>query len=102
MEKKPCLLKDFIEIMNNKLKSFTLSGFHFLQFIATTIFSGYVLSTLWSWFVAPTFDVAALNIPSAIGVMLVARYVTQQLHYSDFVYGRDEEAKKIVDKFLIK
>lgn len=32
------------------------------------VFSGYVISTLWSWFVVNLFDIPALSIPYAIGL----------------------------------
>lgn len=66
----------------------------FAAFIASIVFSGYVLSVLWGWFVMPMFFVAALNIPSAIGVMMVARYVTKQLSYAQYVECKNEEAQK--------
>lgn len=40
------------------------------------IWSGYVLSKLWLWFVVTTFEIAPLSIPAAIGVSLVVRYLT--------------------------
>lgn len=63
-------------------------------FIASVVFSGYVLSILWGWLIVPTFFVPILNIPSAIGVMMVAGYVTKQLSYAQWVDGKKEEALK--------
>lgn len=40
------------------------------------LWSGYVLSKLWLWFVVTTFELAPLSIPAAIGISLVVRYLT--------------------------
>lgn len=40
------------------------------------IWSGYVLSILWKWFLVPTFTLPQLSIPTAIGVTLVVSYLT--------------------------
>ena len=47
------------------------------------IWSGYVLSVLWGWFVVPTFAAPSLNVPTAIGLALVAQYLTHQMHKSE-------------------
>ena len=44
----------------------------------STLFSGYAISILWDWFVAPVFGVAAINIPQAIGLTLIVQYLTHQ------------------------
>ena len=36
-----------------------------------SIWSGYVLSVLWGWFIVPTFQLPILTIPVAIGISLV-------------------------------
>lgn len=43
---------------------------------AASIYSGFVLSILWGWFIVPTFSFPPLNIPSAIGIAIVAGYLT--------------------------
>lgn len=40
------------------------------------LLTGFTLSTLWSWFVAPTFHIAGLSIPNALGVVLVVGLMT--------------------------
>ena len=42
------------------------------------IWSGYVLTILWAWFVVPTFGLPALAIAPAIGLSVVAGYLTHQ------------------------
>lgn len=43
-----------------------------------TIARGFVLMTLWGWFVVPQFHVAPLSIPCALGIALVVTYITSQ------------------------
>ena len=40
------------------------------------LWSGYVLTVLWGWFVVPTFAVAALSIPAAAGLSMVIRFAS--------------------------
>lgn len=48
------------------------------------VWSGYVLSVLWSWFIVTTFEARPLSIPAAIGMALVAHYLTHQIdRYTD-------------------
>lgn len=45
----------------------------------TSIWSGYVLSVMWGWFIVPVFHAPALSIPVAIGFSLVVSYLTHQM-----------------------
>ena len=40
------------------------------------VINGFVIQHLWGWFVVTTFALAPLSIPAAIGIALVAHYVT--------------------------
>lgn len=44
----------------------------------SSIWSGYALSVLWSWFIVATFEIRPLSIPAAIGIAMVVRYLTYQ------------------------
>lgn len=44
----------------------------------STIWNGYVLTILWGWFVAPTFALPPLDLAAAIGLTVVAQYLTHQ------------------------
>jgi hypothetical protein len=46
--------------------------------VVNLIFDGWVLKTLWTWFLVPLFPVRALLISEAIGVALVAALLTHQ------------------------
>ena len=56
---------------------------YFTAFIVTVIFSsiwsGYVLSLLWSWFMVPAFNLPQLSIPLAIGMAIIVRYMTDHI-----------------------
>lgn len=45
----------------------------------SAVWSGFVLSILWSWFIAGTFGLPQLTINAAIGLYLVAGYLGQNL-----------------------
>ena len=51
------------------------------------ILNGYVLTILWGWFIIPTFHLPPLSIPAAIGIAMVASYLTHQ-------YAPDVEEKE--------
>jgi membrane protein implicated in regulation of membrane protease activity len=42
------------------------------------IWSGYVLTILWAWFIVPTFGLPPLALAPAIGLAVVASYLTHQ------------------------
>lgn len=46
-----------------------------IAFIVGPIWSGYVLSILWSWFVVPSLHVPTISVPVAIGFALVVRFL---------------------------
>lgn len=46
--------------------------------VVAAILQGLVLSALWGWFVVPTFGLAPLSIPAAIGLGLILAFTTHQ------------------------
>ena len=42
------------------------------------LWSGFVLSILWGWFIVPTFEIRPLGVLPAIGVSMVVGYLTKQ------------------------
>lgn len=54
---------------------------HSVSFVAiifmSTLWSGYALSVLWSWFVAGTFGLPQLTINAAIGLAIIVGYMTR-------------------------
>lgn len=51
-----------------------------LLLVAATMWRGYVIAVLWSWFVVPTFKAPLLSIPAAIGVALVLNFATTSVN----------------------
>lgn len=47
-----------------------------ITMFASALWSGYVLSTLWAWFIVPAFGVPGLSIAYAIGLALIVSYTT--------------------------
>lgn len=45
------------------------------------VFDGFVLSVLWNWFMPAIFGLPVLNIPLAIGFMLVLSYAKPSMQY---------------------
>lgn len=50
------------------LKALLVLGIGIPMSIATVIWSGYVLSVIWRWFMVPLFGLPVLSIPAAIGI----------------------------------
>jgi hypothetical protein len=51
----------------------------FVMVIPATLYGGWVLQTLWGWFVVPTFHFAPLTIWTAIGLRLILTLTTHQM-----------------------
>lgn len=49
--------------------------------IPTSIWSGFVLTKLWLWFIVPVFALAPLAIVPAIGLAIVVSYLTLHVPY---------------------
>jgi uncharacterized membrane protein SpoIIM required for sporulation len=60
------------------LACFGVISVFLLGFVIGPIVNGWALSVLWSWFVAPLFELPILSIFSAIGLALVASMVTSR------------------------
>jgi len=57
------------------------------------IWSGFVLTNLWAWFIVPSFGVPALSIPAAVGLTIIASYLT---HKSGII----EDGKGMTEKII--
>lgn len=63
-----------------------------INHVCAAIFSGYVFSVLWGWFVVSTFGLPAIGIAAAaLGVILVGTYVAHQ--YVPLDEGQQSERK---------
>lgn len=63
----------------------------------TMVVSGYVLSILWGWFVAPLFGVPELGVINAIGLAIIIAYMTRG---ESSVEKNEDIIIKIVNAFL--
>ena len=64
--------------------------------IYTTILSGWALSVLWKWFIAPVLGLPILSIPEAIGLAMVASYMTHQ-----YIKADDGEGWELIARSLL-
>lgn len=48
--------------------------------VFSTVLNGFVLTVLWGWFVIRVFGVRAISIPEALGLAMVASFLTHQYH----------------------
>ena len=64
--------------------------------IAAIVIRGWVVSTLWGWFIVPVFHAPVLSIMQAVGLSLVAGVFTTSLR--DF---EDKSEKSVWEQFLI-
>lgn len=48
----------------------------FVAIILIAVLSGFVIKTMWGWFIAPTFGLPGLSIPIAIGISFLVSYLT--------------------------
>lgn len=62
------------------------------------IWNGYVLMHLWRWFVVPTLGANELTLPFAVGIALVASYLTHQASITD---ADVDEVKRVVYSVLM-
>lgn len=64
--------------------------------VAGSIWSGYVFSVMWGWFVVPYFHLPAISIPVAIGVGLIVSMLTH-----DKTGNEAEEVKTSSEKIAM-
>jgi multisubunit Na+/H+ antiporter MnhB subunit len=51
--------------------------------VLSALWSGYVLSVLWGWFISPALGVPQLSVGYAIGLTIVVRYLTYRANKDD-------------------
>lgn len=57
--------------------------FAFLSSVVLTLLHGFVLATLWAWFIVTTFGAPVLTIPVALGIYLLIRFITTDINRAD-------------------
>ena len=66
--------------------------------VVTVPLQGFVIQTLWRWFIVPL-GVIALTLPQAIGFSILVKMLTARLDFREKT--KDEEEKEILGAFLI-
>ena len=61
------------------------------------IVNGWALRILWGWFVVPTFDVPHLSIPVAIGIAVIAGFLTHGVHHQTSQDNQEDKLKRMVE-----
>lgn len=92
------MLQAFLSILNEvskvKIKTVLLAS---ASILVTALLGGYVVSTLWEWFVVPTFTAPPLNVVPAIGIALIVRLLTYNV--DDYTEPTNESPDP-VDAFM--
>ncbi len=69
--------------------------FFFPLWIGYIVLKGFVFSTLWFWFIVPTFRLPALSIPIACGISLTFALLTWEYKSS-----KDQTISDVITKML--
>src|SRR5882672_5049517 len=73
--------------------------FWFIGAVTATIFRGWVLCTLYGWFVQETFSLPELSIPIAIGISVIVSMLT---HENQSEKKEDESLDKYTVGLIVK
>ena len=57
------------------------------------LWSGFVLATLWAWFIVPTFGLTALTSIQSIGIVIIARFMTYQIDVKELISEEDNDTQ---------
>ena len=58
------------------MAGFVMFCVFFASLVLSSVWQGFVLTKVWGWFVVPSFGLAALSIPVAIGLVCTMRLLT--------------------------
>lgn len=67
-----------------------------ILFVPSMLWSAYVLSILWGWFMTPIFGLPSLSIAAAIGVRLVISFTTYQYSKRDETTTPSEQLDRVI------
>ncbi len=70
--------------------------------ILSVLYHGYALSVIWGWFFVPTFGLAPLNIPAAIGISLVISHMTTPIPDKPKDESFEEGIYNAISKAIVK
>lgn len=63
--------------------------------VPSVLWSGYVFSVLWEWFMVQKLGVTSINVATAIGLSTIAVFFTRHLASGDPVSSKDDKALTI-------
>lgn len=66
--------------MDRFTKGMTLIILSMISIPISYILYGYTISTLWSWYIVPTFKLPPVSIPIAIGMWLIVQLGTAKMY----------------------
>lgn len=78
------------------MKELGLLVFGFITDVATYSWKGYVLVTLWAWFIMDQFCQRMLTIPEAVGIIVLVNMLTHQDHSTSEVSALSKDTTEIV------
>lgn len=61
------------------MKTFGKVCFTLITMVITALIGGFVLQTLWGWFIVPTFTMQPLTLTQAIGISFFINYLKMDL-----------------------
>jgi hypothetical protein len=70
----------------------------FVSTVLCSVWTGYVLSTLWAWFIVASFGVPMISVPVAMGINLIARLLTYKIPEEG---DESEYSYKVILAFMI-
>lgn len=65
------------------------------------VLNGWALSVLWGWFIVQTFDTPILSIPAAIGVAMIASYLTKDSSLDDDAKSRKSTTERFIHALIV-
>jgi len=72
-----------------------ISFFGLLALPFAYVVNGWALSILWRWFVVSTLNLPSLSIPAAIGIAIIAGYLTEKGYEDEDSKNRSEGDRQV-------
>jgi uncharacterized membrane protein len=68
-------------------------------YVLGIVWGAWILTVLWAWFIVPFFHLPVLGIVHALGIMIVARFLTYSVSMSDQKIMNDLDTEGKLKKF---
>jgi len=76
-----------------------LTGLFFVFAAVSVVLNGWVLNTLWGWFMVPVLGLPQISIAQAMGIAAIVRLLTYQ--YTREVVEEGDEVAALTKEFII-